>query len=120
MLLRAHFHLSESDESGEHNTAWVALDYLKELEGEEEKVTDMYCCSSSWTSASSRSSMTLALLSRRMLSSPVVYCHCCIVSCRTSSSRLVSGRLCWISLCQGDKVPAYVAPVVPHACRIMS
>ena len=41
MLLRAHFHLSESDESGEHNTAWVALDYLKELEGEEEKVTDM-------------------------------------------------------------------------------
>ena len=39
VLLRAHFHLSESDESGEHNTAWVALDYLKELE--EEKVTDM-------------------------------------------------------------------------------
>lgn len=41
VLLRAHFHRSETDESGEHNTTWVSLESLKGLEGEEEKVKEI-------------------------------------------------------------------------------
>ena len=41
VLLRAHFHRSETDESGEHNTTWVSIDCLRGLEGEEPKVKEI-------------------------------------------------------------------------------
>ena len=41
VLLRAHFHRSGTDESGEHNTTWVSIDWLRGLEGEEPKVTEL-------------------------------------------------------------------------------
>ena len=41
LLLRAHFHRSGTDESGEHNTTWVSIDWLRGLEGEEPKVTEL-------------------------------------------------------------------------------
>ena len=41
LLLRAHFHRSETDESGEHNTTWVPLHWLKGLEGEEDKAKEL-------------------------------------------------------------------------------
>ena len=31
--VRAHFHRSGTDESGEHNTMWVSIDWLRGLEG---------------------------------------------------------------------------------------
>ena len=33
VLVRAHFHRSGTDESGEHNTMWVSIDWLRGLEG---------------------------------------------------------------------------------------
>ena len=41
VLVRAHFHRSGTDESGEHNTTWVSIDWLRGLEGEEPKVKAM-------------------------------------------------------------------------------
>ena len=41
VLLRAHFHRSGTDESGEHNTTWVSIDWLRGLEGEEPKMTEL-------------------------------------------------------------------------------
>ena len=41
VLLRAHFHRDDSDESGDHSTAWVPLLWLRDLEEEPQHVKKM-------------------------------------------------------------------------------